>query len=130
MNKLYCTFSSKSDIDSTISYIINSYNILNNRIFILESPQSEEYICTYNIELGNTLKYLLPNTIMVHRKKESNTLYTINALNSLIIKLNNGKLDISYRIIWDNYKNSILLTQENLDFKQLSTTIYKVITII
>jgi hypothetical protein len=46
---------------------------------------------------------------MVHRKKETNTIYTINALNELIMNLNNGVLDKHYPIEWDNYKNSMLL---------------------
>jgi hypothetical protein len=38
------------------------------------------------------------NTILVHRKKETNTLYTINALNELIKKLNGGVVDIAYKV--------------------------------
>jgi hypothetical protein len=40
---------------------------------------------------------ILENTILLHRKKESNTLYTINALNDLICSLNEGQ--IRYRIL-------------------------------
>jgi hypothetical protein len=41
------------------------------------------------------LNTILPQTILLHRKKESNTLYTINALNDLIKELNEGKADTS-----------------------------------
>jgi hypothetical protein len=66
------------------------------------------------------------NTILVHRKKESNTLYTINALNELIKKLNGGVVDTRYQVDWQHYKNTILLTQQN-ELRQLKTKIYKII---
>jgi hypothetical protein len=71
---------------------------------------------------------VLPNTILLHRKKESNTLYTINALNALIKSLNNGVLDTNYRITWLDYKNSILLIQNN-DLNIIQTKIHKIINL-
>ena len=62
------------------------------------------------------------------RKKETNTLYTINALNELIKKLNGGIVDTSYRVEWPHYRNSILLTQHN-ELKQLKTKIFKILDI-
>ena len=47
---------------------------------------------------------------MIHRKKETNTLYTVNALNAIIRKVNNGILDKKFIIEWENYSNSLLLT--------------------
>jgi hypothetical protein len=46
---------------------------------------------------------------MVHRKKETNTIYTINALNELIMNLNNGILDKRLPIEWDRYKDTMLI---------------------
>jgi hypothetical protein len=80
---------------------------------------------TYNVEQNN-VEGIPQNTILVHRKKESNTLYTINALNDLIKKLNGGVVDPSYRINWVHYKNCILLTNQG-DLKQLNTKVYKII---
>jgi hypothetical protein len=127
-NKLFCTFSPLDDIDETIATISSKYTILFNKIFILESPHSEELICTYNIDMGNVSTQPLPNTILLHRKKESNTLYTINALNTLIKSLNNGELDNKFRINWSDYQNSILLTT-GTELRKLDTKIYKVITL-
>jgi len=95
---------------------------------VLESEDSDEYLCTYNIEIDNGSTRILPNTILLHRKKESNTLYTINSLNLLIKSLNEGVLDTSFRIDWLNYKNTILLTQGE-DLKKLSTKIYKIVNL-
>lgn len=126
LNKLFCTFTAKDELEDIISTINRRHSILYNKIFVLESPQSEELICTYNIDTGNVSEAPLPNTILLHRKKESNTLYTINALNTLIKKLNNGVLDTSYIINWHDYKNSILLTN-GPELRKLDTSIYKII---
>jgi hypothetical protein len=128
-NKLFTTFSKKEDIDKTIEVISTRYTILFNKIFILESKDSDEFICTYNIDPGNiSTTSVLPNTILLHRKKESNTLYTINALNTLIKTLNNGIADPNYKIEWADYKNTILLTN-GPDLRKLETTIYKIVNI-
>jgi hypothetical protein len=128
-NKLFATFSKKEDIDETIDTIINRYAILYNKIFILESKDSDELVCTYNIDPGNlSTATVLPNTILVHRKKESNSLYTINALNTLIKSLNNGYADPNYRVNWNDYRNTILLTN-GPDLRKLETTIYKIINL-
>ena len=128
-NKLFATFSKKEDIDNTIEVITARYSILFNKIFILESKDSDEFICTYNIDPGNlSTTTVLPNTILLHRKKESNTLYTINALNTLIKTLNNGYANPNYKVNWTDYKNTILLTN-GPDLRKLETTIYKIINL-
>ena len=128
MNKLFCTFTSKDGLDDTLREINREYTILYKKIFVLASPESEEFMCTYNIEPQGSHTKILPNTILLHRKKESNTLYTINALNTLIKKLNSGVLDTSFVINWNDYKNSILLTQGE-DLKRLNTTIHKIVAV-
>jgi hypothetical protein len=128
MNKLFCTFSPKESVEDTLRDINREYTILYKKIFVLSSPDSEEYMCTYNIEIEGGQTKILPNTILLHRKKESNTLYTINALNTLIKTLNNGVLDSTFPINWPDYKNSILLTQGE-DLKRLNTTIHKIVAI-
>jgi hypothetical protein len=127
-NKLFCTFSPKSKITETLDTIKSEYTIMYDKIFVLESVDSEEYLCTYNILVQNGTARILPNTILLHRKKESNTLYTINSLNLLIKSLNEGILDTSYRIDWFNYRNTVLLTQGE-ELKKLSTKIHKIVTV-
>jgi len=128
-NKLFATFSKKEDIEQTLETITERYNILYNKVFILESKDSDEFICTYNIDPGNlSTTSVLPNTILLHRKKESNSLYTINALNTLIKSLNNGVLDSNYKINWADYKNSIMLTN-GPDLRILETSIYKIVNL-
>jgi hypothetical protein len=124
-NKLFCTFVKKNDLDSLLEEITSSYDIMYNKIFILYINNNDEYACTYNIE-NNDINHILDGTILVHRKKETNTLYTINSLNEIIKYFNNGIVDSNFIINWMNYKNSILLTQNNA-FKQLKTKLYKIV---
>ena len=128
-NKLFCTFTKKEDIENTLDTIQGRYTILFNKIFILESKDSDELMCTYNIDPGNlSMTTVLPNTILLHRKKESNTLYTINALNTLVKSLNNGYADPNYRVNWNDYKNTILLTN-GPDLRKLETTIFEIVNL-
>jgi hypothetical protein len=63
--------------------------------------------CTYNADATTQRGQ---NTISIHRKKETNTLYTVNALNEVIRAVNNGVLDRSYQLDWAMYQNSFILT--------------------
>ena len=124
-NKLFCTFTNLEGLEDLISELTKSYSIMYNKMFVLYVKSTDEYVITYNVEQGNVDSIPL-NTILVHRKKETNTLYTINALNDLIKKLNGGVVDPSYRVNWQHYKNCILLTNHN-ELKQLNTKVYKIV---
>ena len=126
-NKLFCTFTTLENLDGLLEDIQSKYTIIYNKVFVLEIADTNEYVVTYNVEQGNV--HSIPeHTILVHRKKESNTLYTINALNELIKKLNDGVVDTKYQVDWQHYRNCILLTQHN-ELKQLNTKIFKIIEI-
>ena len=124
-NKLFCTFTSGEELDELVSELSTIYTIMYNKMFVLFVKSTNEYVVTYNVDQNN-VNEIPENTILVHRKKETNTLYTINALNELIRKLNGGVVDISYRVSWPHYRNSILLTQHN-ELKQLNTKVFKII---
>ena len=126
-NRLYCTFVPEEDIEKTTVKIKSSYTILFNKIFVLESLDGEKIMLTYNVDMGNSInEFSVKNTILVHRKKQTNTLYTINALNELVKSLNNGYLDKSYPINWNDYKNCILLIQAD-GYKRIDTKIREII---
>jgi len=129
LNKLFCTFTKKEDLQVTITDIKSRYDVIYSKIFVLETDNNNEYVCTYNIDSDNINKSnILPNTILMHRRKECNVLYTINSLNKLVETLNNGVRDNNYKINWKDYENSILLTQNN-NFVQLKTKIYDIINV-
>ena len=127
-NKLFCTFATEETLDKILYEVNSEYSILYKKIFVLSSPESKEFMITYNIEDTGRPPRMMRNTILVHRKKESNTLYTINSLNALIRSLNDGKVDSSFMINWSDYKNSILLYQ-NDTFKKLPTQIHKIVKV-
>ena len=124
-NKLFCTFTTLENLDSLIEDLSSRYSIMYNKMFALYIKSNDEYVVTYNVEQGN-VNNIPENTILVHRKKDTNTLYTINALNELIKGLNGGIVDSKYRVDWQHYRNCILLTQHN-EIKQLNTKIFKII---
>jgi hypothetical protein len=124
-NKLFATFTGLNELDELIVNLSSTYTIMYNKLFVLYVKSTDEYVVTYNVEQGN-VSGIPVNTILVHRKKESNTLYTINALNDLIKKLNGGVVDPSFRIDWQHYRNCILLTNHN-ELKQLNTKVFKIV---
>ena len=128
-NRLYCTFTNAHDVEETLNDIQSSYVILFNKIFILESLDGEKIMLTYNVDMNNSSsESMVNNTILVHRKKQTNTLYTINALNELIKSLNNGVLDKRFHINWDSYKNCILLIQTD-GFNKIDTKIKEIVNL-
>jgi hypothetical protein len=86
----------------------------------------EELFVTYNIDTQYKPTYPLRDTILVHRKKQSNTLYTINSLNELVKELNGGKMDKNFTVDWDMFKNCIIVTNTE-GVKKISTRVYEVI---
>ncbi len=102
-NKLFCTFVTEDVLDDMVSSISGAYSIMYNKMFVLFVKSTNEYVITYNVDQGN-VNNIPTNTILVHRKKETNTLYTINALNDLIKKLNGGVVDVAFRINWQHYQ--------------------------
>lgn len=111
--QLVCTFSKKYETENVIDQIKSNFSILNNKIFIFKSFEiKDDSILSYNIVMDSYKKFL-PNSIMVHQKRETNTIYTINALNELIMNLNNGVLDKKYPIEWERYRNCALLKNKD-----------------
>ena len=121
--QLLCTFAHRKDLDLIIDYISKSYTISEKRMFVFSNAEkSSELYVTYNVEPDDYKK--TPNTIMIHRKKETNTLYTVNALNAIIRKSNNGVLDKKFVINWPIYENSLMLTDGD-DIRHIHLELHK-----
>ena len=128
-NRLYCTFTTVDAYEEVANTIQTSYVILFNKLFVLESLDGEKIMFTYNVDMNNSsADSMIDNTILVHRKKQTNTLYTINALNELKKSLNNGVLDKKFPIEWNNYQNCILLIQTE-GFNRIDTKIKEIINL-
>ena len=108
--------------------ISSKFNVIYEKIYVLQNEDKHtELICTYNVEKNRDLDFnAVTNTISLHRKKQSNTLYTINALNEVIRELNGGVLDKRFPIPWDDYYNSLLLTNEN-GLNKIPTKIHSIV---
>ena len=126
-NKLYCTFLQDEGVDEVVDRILEEHDILFNKIFVLVALDDDKTMLTYNID-GPVYNLQLPNTILVHRKKQTNTLYTINALNEVIKYLNNGILDTTYQVDWTRFRNSLLLTRPG-GFKKVRTRLKTIIEV-
>ena len=125
--QLLCTFTTKDGLDEIIKSIVDSYTIVFNKIYVLQNENNiNELICTYNVDNENGVDYnVVEGTISLHRKKHSNTLYTINALNECIKNLNNGVSDNNFVVPWENFKNMLLVTNAT-GLNKINTRIYKI----
>ena len=125
--QLLCTFTTKEELQKTLQLIRETYHRVYNYIYVLQNKGNlDELFVTYNIDTSVKPERPLEDTILVHRKKQSNTLYTINALNELVKEENGGVLDKSFSIDWDKFKNSIIVTNVE-GTKKISTRIFEVI---
>ena len=128
--QLLASFTTKEDLDITIQKIQNAYTIAFGKIYVLQNENNvNELICTYNVDLDKGADYNdVKGTISLHRKKHSNTLYTINALNEVIAELNNGLVDSKFVVPWENFKNTLMVTNSD-GLNKINTRIYKIIKI-
>ena len=126
--QLLCTFCSKYDFDDTIELIKLAANVVFDKIYVFENvDEPNSLICTYNVE--KTDDFVQNNkTMAIHRKKETNTLYTINALNEAIREENDGVLDKKFSLNWSTYQNSLLLTNDQ-GLNIIRTKLYKIVNV-
>lgn len=117
-SQLLCTFTYIDKLPLSIGQIYKAYTVegaTNMRCYCyVEVPAN--VICVYNV---TTADRRLRDTISINRKKETNTYYSINALNNLIRTLNNGILDKTYAIEWNNFTDTLLLANGDESYKQI-----------
>lgn len=129
-SQLLASFTTKKDLDNTVKNIVSSYIVVFSKVYVLQNEDNtNELICTYNVDTKDGVDYnAVKNTISLHRKKHSNTLYTINALNEVIANLNNGIIDSKFIVPWENFKNTLMVTNSD-GLNKISTRIYKIISV-
>ena len=127
--QLLCTFTRQSRLNETLDIIISCNKILYDKVYIFQNiDDASQLICTYNIELVDDFDTNIHNTISLHRKKQTNTLYTINALNEVIRSKNNGIFDKSFNVDWTEYQNTLLLTNET-GLNTIPTKIHQIVDV-
>ena len=130
--QLLCTFTPKNRLDDILELIIECNEILYDKIYVFQNGKDQsQLICTYNVEYEDDhISEDIPNTISLHRKKQTNTLYTINALNNLVQLLNDGEIDPTFPIEWENYSNMLLVTNDSgYGLKKIKTKVDKIVKI-
>lgn len=109
--QLLCTFSKKDTYINDIQSLSEYYQIVDNKVYVLQSGANfDDIFLTFNVIKNNGAFY--PHTMSVHRKKEYNIIYSINALNELIKEENNGIMLPSHQIAWDNYRNCFITARD------------------
>lgn len=127
--QLLCLFTIRPELDHSVDFIVTNYVIVNPNVFVLESKvRPEELFITFNVEKGSAPIDSQWKTILVHRKKQTNTIYTINALNEVVKSMTGGQTDNSFMIDWEEFQNCILTTS-NTGYKKIPTKIHKKIVL-
>jgi len=126
--QLLCTFCTEEILEETIQKIVTCYEIAFNSIYVLDNVDDEGSLCcTYNVVSSAEIRDPVPpSTISLHRKKQTNTLYTINALNKLVVEQNGGQPDKNFQVEWSELQNMILVTQYG-HLKKIHTKVRKII---
>ena len=71
--QLLCTFCKVNELESTYKKIVDKYEVVFDKIFVLENIEDvDQLILTYNVTNAN-LNDILESTISVHRKKQWNS---------------------------------------------------------
>ena len=127
--QLLCTFTKRNRLYDTVSLIIECHDIVFNKIYVFTNEDDHhQLICTYNIPQNEDNYIEGVDTIALHRKKQTNTLYTINALNEIIREKNQGVLDKSFPIEWSEFQNTLLLVNDE-GLNKIRTRIYTIVNI-
>lgn len=109
--QLLCTFSSVKNYKIIIEEIKRFYSVYNNRFFIFFNVLNPtEVFVTYNIVNVDKEFPKFSNTISIHRKKQYNVLYSLNAMNKIIQDENGGIFDKTFSVNWNLYSNSFIIT--------------------
>lgn len=125
--QLLCTFSNVSDFRNVMDQIRKFYTVYNDALFVFYNTKNvKDLYITYNIVNDNINFSKFPGTISIHRKRQTNTLYTLNAMNQIIRDENNGVVDKTFQINWELYKDSLIITADNL-IRVISIKIYDII---
>lgn len=127
------TFVKKPHVPQKIlKSIVENFDV--DKIFIFSvNDEKHQRLVTFNIsneQLGEkflSFKKENKNSLCLHRRKDSNTFYTINSLNKLIQKKNNGIFDSSFKLDWNEFKNKCLVLDKDGEVKFLETKLAKII---
>lgn len=120
MGKLLGSFVDSEKVDKFVDNLFKTYGFSGKEVYIWEVIGEDELFLTYNLDTNNLNKTPL-DTMIVHRKPAINCFFTLNGLNALIRKQNNGVLDKKFSVDFSEYRDTIL------SYRQEKLHIYKII---
>jgi hypothetical protein len=134
---LLATFARTQNINDIIDTISQNFDVVGNKLFMLQDvAYKHKKIITYNINKDRDVVFsdIIQNTISLHRKKETNTLYTLNALNEVVKEQNGGELNKSFSVDWNVYRNTLLITYKDdvtgeMYLKKISTRLLNIVNL-
>jgi hypothetical protein len=107
MRVLLLSFSTLEEYRTELQRIREVYRPDSN-IFVLENiDNASEVYVTFN----TTYNFKMSGIIKMNKKKDTNTLFTIDALNALAVR-DIGRVDREYTPDWELYRNSLLLIRD------------------
>jgi len=110
--QLLCTFANSLNYNQIIEEVKDQYDLIDRKLFVFVNEKNlKELYLTFNVLKGQQ-NNRYKGTISIHRKKQTNTLYTLNAMNKLIAEENGGVFDNKFQLQWELYKDCIILTNE------------------
>lgn len=110
--QLLCKFATNLNYQESITELINQYNLIDRKVFIFVNEKNlRELFLTFNVIKDDQIKKY-KGVISIHRKKQTNTLYTLNAMNKLIADENSGVFDKNFQLNWNLYTDCLILTND------------------
>ena len=109
----FVTSSDEEQVLNEVNFIVDNLTLTNQYIFLFQLVnEPDKKVLTYNIlpEKGKPFNPRL-FTMRIHRKKQTNTLYTINALNAAVASQHDGATGKNLKLNWEPFVNSLLLTE-------------------
>jgi hypothetical protein len=112
-NKLIGLFCKENEIEQNINLIKYKFSnpAYTSKLYLFDTDSTGEYLITFNTNGVNN--YTLSHSISLHRHKLTNTLFTLNALNSIIKEQNGNFLDPNFEVDFSEYRNTCLTGRLN-----------------
>jgi len=107
--KLFLKFSTKSTHTSDLQYLRSKLTDITNVKFFLFENLLDKNVVFMTFNTTTDLKNI-KDLITIHRKSETNTFYTLNAMNRLISDENAGEFKKNFAIDWTLYRDTVILT--------------------
>jgi hypothetical protein len=107
MRVLLMSFSSEDEYKTHLQVIREIYRP-DSSLFVLQNRDNDnEIFITFNTEYN----FKTPGIIKIHKKRETNTLFSVDSVNELSMRTN-GKIDKEWSPNWEEYRNSLLLMRD------------------